>query len=203
MATPPSTPKPKPVIETGPRERPSYEIPLEEGVEHYTNAGIKAMSRVESDGLMLPDERPKLSDGSYFDGRLPVNWAALSNTEIGSLFEMLTGYADYVGGKVVLAKVLMTNASEKLELTKAKVRKSYAGTAEEKLDATYSDARYVEANAEWLEAKEYYEILNGILDASNRDIRLLSRHIEVKKMEFGGAHRAGSVTGQRRDRFGR
>lgn len=199
---PPQAKKP-PTIDVGPRERPSYEMPLEEGIEQYTNAGIKAMSRVEDDGLSLPDSRPQLPDGSYFDGRLPNNWAALQNREIGDLFEMLTGYADYVGGKVVIAKVLMTNASEKLELTKAKVRKSYTGTSEERLDATYSDARYIEINAEWLEAKEYYEILSGILDASNRDIRLLSRHIEVKKMDFGGTHRAGSVTGQRRDRFGR
>lgn len=192
-----------PPVEVGPRGTASYEIPLEEGLNRYSQAGINAMERVENDGLQVAEDRPKLASGEYFDGRMPINWAGLSNREIGDLFEMLTGHADYVGGKVVLAKVLMTNASEKLELTKAKIRKSYTGTSEERLDSTYSDTRYVEVNAEWLEAKEYFEILTGILSAADRDIRLLSRHIEVKKIDFGGTHRAGSLTGQRRDRFSR
>jgi len=126
----------------------------------------------------------------------------MDHRQIGELFEMMTAHADFLGAKGTLAKAEKTNAEERLRLVKAKVRRSKIGNNDDKDDATTCDSRYIEANAQWLEATEYYEIINGMVEAASRDLRILSRHLETKKMEMEGGRRlTGVVNG--RDPFRR
>ena len=186
----------RPLVVDEPTKTDMYDTPLDEGLERYILASERALTRVLDTGLTPHDARPKRGN-QYFDGRLPPNWAALTNQQIGELFEMMTAHADFLGSKATLAKAEKTNAEERLRLVKAKVRKSKLGTNDDKDDATICDSRYIEANAQWLEASEYYEIINGMMDAATRDLRILSRHLETKKMEMKGDRR---VTGMNNGR---
>lgn len=187
------------------RDVKDYDIPLDEGLARYQQASARALERVLGEhGLEPISHRPVLPNQQVFDGRLPPNWSSLDNRQIGELFEMLTAHADFVNTLVTYAKAERSNAEERLKLVKAKVRRSKLGTNDEKDDATLCDGRYVEANAQWLEASEYFEVLNGMLDAAGRDLRILSRHLETKKMEFGGGRGfGGGGGGGRGDPFGR
>jgi hypothetical protein len=172
------------------------EVDLDEGLKTYRDISNRVLGRIYDDlGLNIPMEPPMTSDHKVFDGRLPPAWSSLDLRDMGELFEMMTAYADYVGGQLVMAKAAVTNAKERLALVKAKVRKSVAGSVEERNDTTEADARYVTANAEWLEAQEFFEILGGIAEAANRDIRMLSRQLETRKLEMEGAARSQNVRG--------
>ena len=180
------------------RNRANYDIPLDEGLALYRAAAENAMSRLYDQDKLTPTEaRPMLDKATYFDGRLPPDWSGLSAREVGHLFELMCQHADFLGTKVTMAKVLKINAEERLALVKAAVRKSKRGTNEEKLDGTVVDSRYVQANAEYLEVAEYYMLLDNMLEAAGRDIKLLSRQIELRKLEMEG----GRSPGNHRDRF--
>lgn len=178
-----------------------YDTPLDEGLNRYHEASERALARVMDQGLRPHDTRPKMGN-QYFDGRLPPHWASMNSQQIGELFEMMTAHADFLGAKATLAKAEKTNAEERLRLVKAKVRKSKMGNNDDKDDSTVCDSRYVEANAQWLEATEYYEIINGMVEAASRDLRILSRHLETKKMEMEGGRRATGI-GNGRNPFAR
>jgi len=179
-------------------ERKDYSIPLEEGLSLYDDAVIRATRKMEADGLSISDHRPRL-DGKYFDGRLPANVNSLTSKELGELFLLMTSYSDYVTSRLTLAKAAVSNAEQKLQLVQAKIRKSKTGNAAEKQDATYCDSRYVGSNAEWLEAREYHDLLAGIDEAARRDVRVLSRLIETKKMELEHGRAEGRLRPPRRD----
>lgn len=182
------------------RDRKDYTIGLDDGLDRYHDASSNALARISEDGLDLPDDRPRHSNGKYFDGRLPNNVSSLSAAEIGELYNLLTCHNDYVTGRITIAKAAVRNAEERLKLTKAKVRKTKAGNAQEREDATLCDERYVSANADCLEAKEYCDLLTGIEVAAARDGRVVSRIIEVRKLELGQGRRDVNIE---RDRFKR
>jgi len=121
-----------------------YDMPLDDAVNRYHQASQNALGRIfDQEQLTPPDTRPRWSSGQYFDGRLPANWAGLDSRQIGELFEMLTGYADFLGTKVTLAKAERTNSEERLKLVKAKVRRAKTGNNDDKDDATLCDSRYI------------------------------------------------------------
>lgn len=87
----------------------------------------------------------------------------------------------------------MLSANEKLDLVKASVRKSKMGTAQEKEDLARIDARYVELNAEYMEAKTFFELMTTLEEAARRDVKFISRIVETKKLELEMGGRGGSL----------
>ena len=111
---------------------------------------------------------------------------------------MMCRHSDYVHSLYVQAKGEVANAQEKLKLTKSLVRKSKSGTVQEKDDLTLADCRYVEANAEVLESKTYCDYVESIAGAANRDLRVLSRLIETKRLDIEMNRRDSNVSFNRR-----
>jgi len=176
-----------------------YSVTLDEGDRMYEDAGLKAVERLENSGLALPS-RPLEDNGQFFDGRLPDNVNSFTNSELGDIFSKMCGHSDYVNSLLTVAKAETLNSSEKLKLVKSLVRKSKTGTVQEKEDLTTADIRYVEANTCWIEAKTFCELLGGIAEAANRDLRVLSRLIENKKVSIE-MNRRDSNLGSSRRRF--
>ena len=160
-----------------------YSVSLEEGEQMYEDATLRALAGIEGSGLSLPP-RPLDKGSEYFDGRLPSNISSLSNLEIGHIHAMMCQHADYVHSLLVQAKADILNTQEKLKLVKALVRKSKTGTVQEKEDLTITDIRYVEANERWIEAKTFTALMEGLAEASSRDLKFLSRMIETKRIEI-------------------
>jgi len=160
-----------------------YSVTLEEGEQLYEDASLKAIGRIESAGLVLPS-RPFADNGEYFDGRLPPNVSSFTNSELGEIYSMMCQHADYVHSLLTQAKAETLNSQEKLKLAKSLVRKTKTGTVQAKEDLTVADARYVEANVRWIEAKTFFELLEGIAGAASRDLRFLSRLIETKRLDI-------------------
>ena len=171
-----------------------YVEPLDMGLGRYQRSTENVMHRLlDRDGLEPPEQRAVNPDGSYFDGRLPSGWSNYQGKDLAALFELMTRHADFVGTKLTYAKAEYTNAEERLRLVRAHVRRTKKGTNEGKEDETIVDSRYVQANAEWLEASEYRDLLQAIYDAAGRDLRILSRVLETTKQEFGAGQRLGSL----------
>lgn len=172
-----------------------YTEPLDTGLSRYQRATENVMSRLlDRDQLEPPEQRALNRDGTYFSGRLPEGWANLQGPQMAELFELMTRHADFVGTKLTYAKAERTNAEERLKLVRAHVRRTKRGTVEGKEDETIVDSRYVQANADWLEASEYYELLSSIYEAAGRDLRILSRVLETSKMEMGQGQRLGNLS---------
>lgn len=173
-----------------------YTQPLDEALARYSRATDNVMDRLlNKDQIVPPELRALNKDRTYFEGHLPPGWANLPMRELGDLFELMTRHADFIGTKLTYAKAEKVNADERLKLVRAHVRRSKRGTVGDKEDDTLVDSRYVQANADWLEASEYHDLLSSIYEAAGRDIRILSRVLETKKLE--GEH-GGRVENLRR-----
>jgi hypothetical protein len=174
--------------------RKDYTIDLLEGLDLYDRAVETAQARLEEKGLIIMAELP---DTEYFDGRLPSNTSSLNSRELGELLSHCTTYNEYIETQLKLAQVALRNADQKLSLTKAKIRRSKGGTLQDKEDDTISDARYVEANAQWLEAKTYLDLLEAMSAASAKNLKTISRLISVREQELEHGRRAGNVGSRR------
>lgn len=174
-------------------EGADYSVSLEEGLDIYDRAEARALKRLQDAELELRMEPPRTATNKVYDGRVPLNLPSLPPSEIGEYYGLQVGYTDYVAGQAVLARTEMLAAEEKLNLVKAAVRKSKLGTAQEKGDGSIIDERYVHANAAYIEAKTYYELLSTIEEAARRDVKFISRIIETKRMELEMGFRGGNV----------
>jgi len=171
-----------------------FTIPLTEGIEAYRAAATDAMRKLREDGLDVAPPRPRVADGSFFDGRLPSNVNSLSNTELGDIYGLMNSWTTYVSDKFIVAKAELLNADTQLDLAKARIRKSKTGTVQDKADATICDSRYVNINRAYLTASHYTAILKNIVAAAERDLKVISRLIEVKKLQFEQNRRGGSIS---------
>lgn len=163
----------------------------------YNSAGARALARLEEVGLQVPS-RPYTSDGEPFDGHLPSNIPDFTSKELGNIFALMCNYADYLENLATVARAEVLNSERKLKLTKSLVRKTKSGTAQERDDDCVTDIRYVEADAGYVEAKTYLELLEGLNKAASRDRSVISRLIETKRIEIDGKRRTRNVDGYRR-----
>jgi hypothetical protein len=184
------------------RDRKDYTVSVEEGIKKYEDASEAALSRLADLGINATEERPCGKDGEYFDGRLPANVNDLTMRELGELFNMMDLWANWISSYAVAAKAEVSNKEEQLKLVRSRIMKSKAGTAKDKDNDTLCDERYVDANARFMEAAEYFSYLNSLEEAARRDLRVISRLIEVRKMEFEGGRRGDNI-GRDRDPYRR
>ncbi len=166
---------------------------IEEGVDVYVSAGKRARQRLSDLGISLPLHPPIVKKGVYFDGHLPANVNSMTARELGEIYSMMCNYCDYISGLTIRAKNETINANERLGLVRAHIRKEKAGNAQAKEDATICDVRYLEANSEWLESQELFEMLQTREEAARRDLRVLSRLIETRKMDLEIGQREGGM----------
>jgi hypothetical protein len=174
-----------------------FTVGLEEGEEMYNTAAERALARLEEQGLNTP-QRPYDKNGDPFDGHLPSNITDFTSKELGTIFALMCGYADFLENLATVARAEVLNADRKLKLTKSLVRKQKAGSAQTKDDECLTDIRYVEADVNYVEAKTYLELLEGLTKSASRDRAVISRLIETKRMEVDGKKRRRNVDGYRR-----
>lgn len=186
-----------------PRGGVDHTVQLEDGLEMYDKSVERAIDRLAGHGLDIHSDRPKKGDGTYFDGRLPTNTSSLPARDLGDLYSLMCQYTDYVSGLKVTLQAEERNYTEQLTLVKSKVSKTKDGSDKEVVADTYCDSRYVEANARWLEAKTMSELVANVEEAAKRDLKTISRLVEVRKMEFENGGRDANISSNRRDTFAR
>ena len=175
-----------------------YSVPLEEGLEMLSNASVHAVSRLKDVGLSDVYQRPKVRGGKFFDGRLPSDINDMSLAGLGEQFTLMEQWFTYVSKVYKQAKAEATNTDRQVKLTRAKVRKTYRGSESEKDDDVLCDLRYCKALAVWLEAQEFYDLVTSVYDAADRDLKFISRLIELKKLEKDVGNREGNINGRGR-----
>lgn len=158
----------------------------------YDSAGERALARLEEAGLQIP-QRPYDQNGQPFDGHLPTNITSFTTRELGDIFTLMCGYADFLENLATVARAEVLNAERKLKLTKSLVRKQKDGTAQERDDDCLTDVRYVEADVGYVEAKTYLELLEGLTKAASRDRAVISRLIETMRLEVDGKRRTRTL----------
>lgn len=169
-----------------------FSVSLEEGVSMYAGAAERAVSRIEKLGLTTI-ERPIDKEGNPFDGHMPSNVSDFSTRDLAEFYTLMCNYADYLEGLCTLARAEVLNAERELKLTKALVRKTKGGTAQEKDDQCIIDSRYIQADVRAVEAETYRELLEGLAKAASRDRAVISRIIETKKMELENKRRDNGI----------
>jgi len=169
-----------------------YEITIEDSASMYEDALLESRLELEKLGLGRA-VRPTTSDGAYFDGHLPDGIDKSSLSEISEVMTMMTVFADYVQGLAKAAKAERDIAEEKLKFIKAKIRKTKAGPKNEQDDATITDIRYVNANAEYLAKLHSYEAITAREEAARRDIKTLSRLISTEQINNDTGRQSNTV----------
>lgn len=183
----------------GANERGTFEVSAEEGSASYDEASGRALARIEELGIsVIPEQRPVNNRGEFFDGRLPSNLSEMSLDTLGDLLGLMTEYTDYLEMLLAVAKSEMDSTKEQLDLVRALLRKNKKGTDKSKADDVIIDDRYVEANAKYMEAKTYHDILETNKNVASRRARMLSRMIEVKRIK---AQTSGRTYNTGRDAF--
>lgn len=173
--------------------RADMSVTLEEGLALYDAAEKKALRRLDASGLQLREEPPLQQDGTYYNGRIPLNLSGMTPAAIAEYYGLQIEFTDYVESQIVLARAEMNSAAEKLDLTRAAVRRTKTGTAQQRGDLALIDVRYVQINADYNEARTYYELMLSIGEAARRDAKFISRIIETKKLELGFVGREGNM----------
>lgn len=181
------------------KDRHDYSMDLDEGLKIIEGALSDAEEEVRKMGLgeLLDARRPRSEDGRFFDGRLPSNVNSLDAGDLGEIYMLMCHHADFVVSCLTRSKAQMKNADEKVSLIRAKIRKSISGTQAEKEDTVNCDARYIEVMADWLKYKELVDLLEGIHEAATRDVRVVSRLIETKKIELEHGRRGTNLDNSR------
>jgi hypothetical protein len=165
------------------RKRADYTMPLEEAERVYDEAALRALERLGDLGLGLPP-RPILPDDSYYDGHLPADVNSYTNRELGEIYSLQCRFTDWVHSEFIKAKAESQNATQKLRLARAQVRRTKTGTVQAREDDTTCDARVIEAAARFQEADDYSKLIEVRAVAAARDLKVLSRLITVKEQEI-------------------
>lgn len=165
-----------------------FSVSIEEGTAIYARAVSGAQDRFDALQLAIP-QRPMDDNGRPFSGHLPPNVADLPTMQLAQFYTLMCNYADYLEGLCTIARAEVLNAERAFKLIKAKVRQTKSGTAQERDDQCITDSRYIEADADLIEAETYRELLEGLAKAASRDRAVVSRIIETKKMELENKRR--------------
>lgn len=173
-------------------DRDDYDITLEEGLQLYEEASEKAQKTLEELGIIAREE-PPLYKGDVYDGRLPDGIPRMSMSELAEVLGVVTQWADYVGGLHQMFVAAKRNYSERLSMTRAKIRKVKSGPKSDKDDDTLCDSRYVEVNAQYIEISEKADITEHVSAAARRDREFVSRAITALQTDLEAGTRNDNV----------
>lgn len=176
----------------------SHSLTLEEGLLEYQSVPDEVDEELTELGIIAP-ERP-YSDDSYFDGRLPSNIKSCSVDELVEYMKLMVEYADFLHNKAIAYKSIKKNAEEQLKFVEARVRKTKNGTVQEKKDATICDFRFIEANRNAIKAEELFERVRAVAESASRDVKILSRALEGRRISLDQSRRIESVSRGGRER---
>ena len=175
-------------------KRPDMAMPLDEGLNVYDGAEESVVDYLDKMGIDTEISAPRLKNSrTAWDGQLPSNVGNLPASEIGEWLEMVNKRASWLTTKRIEAETAMLSAKEKLKLTTAHVRKTKSGTQQQREDATVIDDRYIQANANYIEALGIHKHLQGLEEACRRDHATISRLVKVKEIEWEQSRRGDNV----------
>lgn len=179
----------------------SLQMETPEGEEAYKVAQ-SAYDEMVSRGIYLP-EKPEFVGGEFVhpDGspNLPLNIQALSDMEIGELYNIVEAYYSYVVGQFALVSNQYNEAVEVFKFIAAKVRLGKEGKQQDKTDRQIADRRYVLANARALELKCLYNLLSKVRDKLEKDLQMISRNVTLREQRIKTGVRVASI--QSRQKF--
>lgn len=135
-----------------------------------------------------------VSEGEYFDGRMPTVVKRLSLDQLSHLYGLLQGWYAYVQGKYGIWKTRKSQTKEIKGVTEAFCRKGYreSGQSDENSRVlAKQDIRFIEANAEFEKASAILDILEAQMKTASKNLDLISREITLRgyDIQAGARHR--------------
>jgi hypothetical protein len=129
-------------------------------------------------GLHVPDDpdtdRPKLRNGTLYDGRIPTDLDQLPNDDVVELLAVHAQWVAYVNGSLSDAQAKRSAVVKKEKAIKASI---VAERGKDKVDA---DRRYVEVSSELAYWDAMLCYLEGIKSTASNDYKTISRTVTVR-----------------------
>lgn len=148
----------------------------------FDNLVDKARSAVEAKGLRIPDsaehDRPFMSDGVQYDGRLPPNLEMLPNGDLVELMSVHASWVSYVNS-------VLGHAHAELEVIKAKEKATRSAIIKERgKEVVDCDRRYIDVAGELAYQNAYVGYIEAIKSTASSDYKTLSRIITIRGQDF-------------------
>jgi len=184
-----------------------FELDESSALEAYTFAD-KVAEELTEIGVGR-EERPRitedhenilvgLSDGDYFDGRLPVVIRKLTLDQLSALYSLFSNWYGYLMFQTRKAAVQRSEAKVQKEVLYAMIRqqKRYDKDGSKRdspsmTNLTHSDGRFIKANAKYIMLDGLYEGLDAMVKIAAQDMKVISREVTIQqtKLEHDGTRK--------------
>lgn len=147
----------------------------------FDNVAQEARSELERKGLRVHDnnqDRPRMTDGSLYDGRLPANLDQVPNDEVVELLAVHAQWVAYVNGVLSDVSAKRSSLQKKEKAIKAAI---LAERGKDKVDA---DRRYIEVAQEMAYYDAMLCYIEGIKSTASNDYKTLSRTVTVRGQDM-------------------
>jgi hypothetical protein len=139
----------------------------------------------------------------------PGNLSTLGNDQYSLLYEKVLAWYGYVTERVAEAKVMVLQCENEMtyiEVTtkkrmfdQAKGGSEKRPTAEALLLAVETDARYIELKLLAQQYQQLRDLLQGRAETLDANLKTVSRHIEIRKLEQQGTRVGGNIPNRGRE----
>lgn len=164
-------------------------LDIDEGMDRYNNLPDETIEYIAELGIKLP--RQPIVDGEPFVPEIPTgpdgtpSLSHLSNRELSDLNTQFLTYKDYVIAQSKIHKIAHITLEKSFAHVKAKVRALHSGSPADKSDKTIVDRRVQDADFLMTEAWCRVEIINGIIEALDKDLAVISREVAIRDQDLG------------------
>jgi len=154
-----------------------------------------AMKQMEDMGI-APLEEPDFPCPVIEPGSL-LN---LSAEEYTIVYERLLNWYGYLAERLAYAKAMVLQASNEMELIEVMTKKNMLNAPGKKPTAEYmrmtieTDPRHQELRLTHQRWKQLQDLLQGRMDTVDANLRTVSRHIEIRKIELEGHKIASNIS---------
>lgn len=141
-----------------------------------------------------------LSEGEYFDGRLPMSLKNLSLEEISDLHVLMSNWIHYVTSALNEVIVARSEATQKKEAIWSMVRMKHLKDAKKHLgvnltdqrqsDLARYDLRFVEENQRYAELTALRDCIEALLKVSEQNASVVSREITRREVSANAEARS-------------
>lgn len=168
---------------------------MEWGKQQLEVANI-ALQDVARRGFVFP-QPPQ----TQYQGTLPNNIIHLDDNALGDLLSHIAEWLGFAQSELAKARAARNEAEAKMSFVKARIRLAVKATAEKKTsnpemdDIVTADARYIEAQRNYLYCEAVHDYTRQLVESGQRDWDTVSRRITQRGQDVERMIRGQSVGG--------
>jgi hypothetical protein len=166
---------------------------LAELLDTFHGLGPPVQAELQAVGLYYPSPVPASEDPS-----MPLPQVSrLTNDQLGDLQGAYAEWASYVGSSLADLRSDKKDLAVEIRLATALVKRGKTGTKDERDDATQTDPHIIALQQTMRILDRKLDVVEELLERVERRRRVLSRYVEIRKLELEAVIRGNSISRMR------